>query len=411
MLGAEDMNPGGGPRLMALRRPGSGTPNRRPRRRSNRFYDWNFREPPSLAPVLQSSSTRMSRVPSITIKDIAREAGVSASTVSRVLNGTTPVASEKRVAVAQVVERLQYRPNAVAQVLARGNSRAIGVLRDDMGSVFWGQILRGVEEGLRGSCHHPVFAGMWHDSDARHAAERLLAQRVDGLIVVSAGRKPSDQVLNMLAQQLPLVGIGFTAPKMEERCIGVENLEGAYFATKHLVDLGHTRIAHITGTPRHAHATERLQGYLRALREAGLPHTNDLVVDGDFLEPAGISAVQTLLARGVRFTAIFAANDQMAAGARLALFQRGIRVPEDVSLVGFDDQPWAAYTSPPLTTVRQPMAEMGAAAVAALLRMLRGEKVQLPRFPTELIVRSSTAPPEAASVRIGDRRAVSLAAG
>jgi LacI family transcriptional regulator len=285
------------------------------------------------------------------------------------------------------------------------------VLRDDMGSVFWGQILRGVEEGLRGSRHHPVFAGMWHDSDARHAAERLLAQRVDGLIVVSAGRKPSDQVLNMLAQQVPLVGIGFTAPKLEERCMAVENLEGAYRATQHLIGLGHTRIAHITGTPRHAHATERYQGYVRALREAGLPQPPELVVEGDFLEGSGIAGVQTLLARGVRFTAIFAANDQMAAGARLALYRREMRVPEDVSLVGFDDQPWAAYTCPPLTTVRQPMAEMGTAAVAALLRMLRGEKVELSRIPTELIVRSSTTAPPAEGAREAVRRGASVAAG
>jgi LacI family transcriptional regulator len=173
----------------------------------------------------------------------------------------------------------------------------------------------------------------------------------------------------------------------------VENDQGGYEATRHLLDCGHTRIAHITGMPWHPDAVARREGYQRALLEAGLPLDPALVVEGDFEEPSGLEATEALLRRGVSFSAIFAGNDRMAYGAGLALLRRGLAVPRDVSLVGYDDLPSAAYAWPPLTTLRQPTVEMGQAAAQALVGELQGRGLTLPAFRTELVRRESTAPP------------------
>jgi len=166
---------------------------------------------------------------------------------------------------------------------------------------------------------------------------------------------------------------------------------GAAAATRHLLSLGHERIAHLAGPAGHQHATDRRDGYTRALVEAGRKVDPDLIVEGTFDERSGLEGTQALLARGTKLTAIFAANDPMACGALLALYRRGIRVPQDVSLVGFDDQPYSAYATPPLTTVRQPTLEMGAAAVKMLMAALAAESWRPPVFRTELVVRDSTA--------------------
>ncbi|HEX6737947.1 MAG TPA: LacI family DNA-binding transcriptional regulator [Vicinamibacteria bacterium] len=327
----------------------------------------------------------------ITIRDIARQAGVSPSTVSRVLNNSVPVADAKRQAVLDVVEAMGFRPNTVAQELARGHSQAIGVLPQGIANPFYSQVLKGVEQGLRGSGYYPLFASGEREPEEQEALEQLLAHRVDALILI--GGHLQDVDLARLAQRLPLVAVGRAIAGLEHRCMRVENGQGGYEATRHLLDCGHTRIAHITGLPRHPDAIARREGYERALREAGLPPDPALVIEGDFEEPSGLEAVERLLRTGVAFTAIFAGNDRMAYGAGLALLRRGLQVPRDVSLVGFDDQPSAAYAWPPLTTLRQPTVEMGLAAARALVDELQGRELVLPAFRTELVRRESTGPP------------------
>jgi LacI family transcriptional regulator len=332
----------------------------------------------------------MNKSKSITIHDIAAKAGVSASTVSRVLNGTTPVADDKRTAVLAAIERLNYRPNAVAQGLVRGKSSTIGVLTQDLASPFYGEIHRAVEQGLAGSGYHPLFAsGQWQVDHERAALDVLIKRRVDGIIVL--GGLIPDEHLHNIARQLPLVAVGRAVAGIEDRCLRIDNIEGAYKATRYLIEIGHTRIAHITGPLRHLDALNRQEGYRQALTDAGLVYDPQLVVEGTFDEQSGLLAIEMLLARAAMFTAIFAANDQMAQGARLALFRRGIRVPDDVSLIGFDDQPSSAFTTPPLTTMRQPTAEMGAAAAAAVLQLLQGHQHSLPTLSVELVIRESTA--------------------
>lgn len=339
-----------------------------------------------------------------TIRDIAGLAQVSPSTVSRVLNANARVSLAKRGAVLAAIEHSKYRPSIVAQWLARGKARAFGILTQDLGSELFGQVLKGVQEGLHGSGYTPIFAGAWQGEELAGAArgdepealELLLRSRVDALIAV--GRFP-EEPLQKVAGEIPFLSIGPTISGIEHRCVSIENSAGAYAATRHLTDLGHRRIVHIAGPAHHRHSAERLDGFERALADARCKVDARLVVAGDFGEDSGARIVEDLLGRRLSFTAVFTANDLMAFGAMQTLFRRSIRVPRDVSVVGFDDRPHAAHTTPGLTTVRQPMAEMGTAAVLALLRELRGEPLSLPRFSMPLIVRESTAKPPVAPPR------------
>lgn len=326
----------------------------------------------------------------ITIRDVAGHAGVSASTVSRVLNQTAQVAPDKKVAVHRAVQLLGYRPSVVAQELARGRSRAFGVLPQGISSPFYGRLMKGVEQGLRGSGYYPIFASGEQPAEESQAIDLFLSHRVDALILMG-GRLVDEEVVR-LAERMPLVAIGRSLRDLQHRCVRVENRAGGYKATRHLIDLGHTRIAHFTGLPWHADAIARRRGYEAALVDAGITLDPALIVEGDFEEQSGYTAVETLLEAGVPFTAVFTGNDQMACGAGLALFRRGLRVPQDVSIVGFDDQPHAAYTWPALTTMRQPAVDMGMAAARALLEELRGHGFVLPTFNTDLVLRDSTGP-------------------
>src|SRR5919109_1203680 len=211
----------------------------------------------------------MAKKKTITIDDIAHAAGVSPSTVSRVLNGTTPVTPDKRAAVLAVVDGLKYRPNLVAQGLARGRSTTVGVLTQDVASPFYGEILKGIEQGLRGSAYHPLFAsGNWRMEEEIEALEVLIGRQVDGLIVV--GGQIQDEHLRQVAEQTPLVAVGRSIGGMEDHCVQVENFQGSYAATHYLIDLGHRRIAHIMGISSHQDAIERREGYCRALLDADL---------------------------------------------------------------------------------------------------------------------------------------------
>ncbi len=334
----------------------------------------------------------------VTIYDIAYAANVSQSTVSRVLSGSTRVAADKRAAVLAAIEKLKYKPNIVAQGLARGTSSTVGVLTLSQASPYFGQILLGVERGLDSSGYHALIASVAGAADAGRALDMLLQCRVDALIVI--GEAIRDERLPGLADALPLVGVGPSMAELESRCLHADNVTGAFKVTRHLIDLGHRRIAHIMGPAHHRHAKDRRAGWEQALREAGIPIDPALVAAGTFDEASGANAATTLLERAPDLTAIFAANDQMAYGARLVLHRRGLRVPEDVSLAGVDDQPYSAFTTPPLTTVRQPTVEMGEAAVKAVLDALKAGRTDAPvvpvvpaALPTELVIRESTARP------------------
>jgi LacI family transcriptional regulator len=337
----------------------------------------------------------------VTIYDIAHLAKVSQSTVSRVLNGSARVAPERRAAVLAAVQQLRYKPNVVARGLARGRSSTFGVLTLDQASPFYGQIVTGIERGLRGTGYHALIASVSGSQDAGQALDLLLASRVDTLIIV--GEPVRDDRLVRIAHEIPVAAVGPSMRGIEDRCLHADNQAGAHAATWHLLSSGHTRIAYIGGRTGHRHTIDRLEGYRRALAEAGRTVDPSLLLDGAFDEDSGLRATEKLLASGTKFSAIFAANDPMAYGALLALHRRGLRVPQDVSVVGFDDQPHSAHTTPPLTTVRQPLLDMGAAAARLLIGALAGEPWRVPTFKTELVVRESTAPAAGSAARAPSR--------
>ena len=218
----------------------------------------------------------------------------------------------------------------------------------------------------------------------------LAAYRVAATIVVATQTLPEQ--LEEAARHMPLVLVNRSVEGLEDRCLTIDNVESARLATAHLIALGHRRIAYIAGPASNQDAAARRAGFEQALRENGLTLDPELVVTGNFTEASGQAALGALLERGASFSAVFAGNDQMAYGARLVLFERGLRVPEEVSLVGFDDLPVSTYTIPPLTTVRQPAFDMGVAAAKGVLGLLGGQPLTLPRFKGELIVRGSSGP-------------------
>lgn len=304
-----------------------------------------------------------------TLLDVARLAGVSAATVSRILNGTARVTEDKRQAVERAIERLQFRPNFAAQSLRSGVTRTIGVLTQELESPYFTRGARGIEDGLLGSHYAPIVVpGHWNPAEEFDRARLLIARRVDAMVILG-GNLQDEQVVDM-ARKLPIAITGRELQAPNVFSLHCDQVDGACRATRHLIELGHTRIAHISGPVAYPDAVDRRDGYMRAHSEAGLPVDPRLMVVGTYLETGGAEAMHRLLDAGHPFTAVFCANDQTLWGARQVLDARGLRVPHDISLVGFDDLPQSAYMTPALTTVHQPIYEMGRAAAHLLLAAL-----------------------------------------
>lgn len=331
-----------------------------------------------------------------TIYEIAEQAHVSPSTAARILSGRSRGSRRTREAVLLAADRLGYRVNLAAQSLSVGSSRGIGVLTPDVADPFFMEVLRGIERGLFESGTYPLIAdGHWQLGENRNALDLLLGHRVRALIL-AAKHEPQPKVFQ-LVEDLPLVLIGQRLSGLESRSLAIDNVAGAAEATRRLLRLGHRRIAYISGPPLHWHTADRLRGYREALAEEGLAMAPELVAAGNYDERSGYLAVDGLLKQGVPFTAVFASNDLMAYGARLALYEHGLAVPGDVSLVGFDDLPLSQYVTPPLTTMRQPAYTMGMDAARGVLAMLEGRAFEAPRYQAEWIARSSTAVPRVAA--------------
>jgi LacI family transcriptional regulator len=328
-----------------------------------------------------------------TMTDVARLAGVSVSTVSRILNGTARVSSDKRESVEAAVKKLQFRPNLSARSLRSGTTHTIGILTQNLESPYFTGGTKGIEQGLLGSGFAPlVVPGHWNRQEELDRARLLMARKVDAMIIL--GGSLADEQVVELAQRQPIAITGRQLDAPNVFSFHFDQVAGAQMATQHLIDLGHRRIAHIAGPSDHPDANERREGFFRAHREARLHVDPRLMVDGDYLEEGGLLAVRRLLKTKLRFTAIFCANDQTLWGARLALHEHGLEVPRDVSLVGFDDMPQCMYMTPPVTTVRQPIYDMGHAAACAVLRALQGPGIEIPALPPlALMVRGTTQHP------------------
>ncbi len=344
-------------------------------------------KPPASATPVKAPSDRGDRV--VTLEQVAELAGVSPSTVSRILNGTAAVSPVKQEAVQEAIRTLGFRPNPVARGLAGGRTLSVGVVTQVISSPFYGEALLGIERELERAGYMPIFvSGNWHEDDERKALQTLVSRRVDGVIVL-AGRIANQMLLD-LSNTVPMVVVGRQLEGPQLFSFSFDSRLGARLATRHLIELGHRQIAFVTGDLIHEDAVDRQNGYLDALQEAGIAPDPQLIVQSDFTEAGGMLAVGRLLSREVHFTALFCSNDQMAMGAALGLYRRNLRVPDDVSLVGFDDLILARYTMPPLTTVRQSVYDIGTEAATAMLDMLRGARPEARLPEPVLVVREST---------------------
>ena len=331
----------------------------------------------------------------ITITDVATRAGVSKTTVSRVLNGKGELDAATAARVRQVIAELGYVPKAGAVGLARGRTRVIGMLLPSLVWPWIGEVLQGTVDVVESAGYGlMVFTCTQGDQSMRRFASQVSAKSFDGLLVIEP-EGTLDYINSLHEQGLPVVLIDDREHRPRFPSVVTTNRAGGASAAEHLLSLGRSKAAMITGETRFGCVRERLAGFRTRLAEAGHPLDPRLVQGADFTFEGGLRATTRLLQTGVEFDSVFAHNDLSAAGALQALAEAKLRVPQDVAVVGFDDVPLAAYTNPSLSTVRQPMRTMGEAAARLLMSHLDGGE-QLPDephiVPTELVVRGSSHP-------------------
>jgi LacI family transcriptional regulator, galactose operon repressor len=335
----------------------------------------------------------------MTIREIADLAGVSIATVSRVLNGRDDVADETRDAVRRVIREHGYTANRNARGLSAGRTGMVGVLVPLVFPAYFAEILAGAAEALYEQEMRVVLSPTQHE----HAREVSLLDRLmhggatDGALIVLPGES-SEELERALDAGYPFVVVDPLMP-LDDRIpsVSAAHMSGADQAMRHLLSLGHRHIGAITGPPGWVATEDRRRGYRAALAAAGIPFDPALEVEADFEITDGEEAAQALLGSRNPPTAVFAFNDNIAIGTMRAARDRGLRIPEDLSIVGFDDVEHASIVTPSLTTVRQPLAEMGRTAVSLLVRLLEHQSVETLsiQLATRLVVRESTAPPHA----------------
>ncbi len=308
----------------------------------------------------------------VTIQDVASRAGVSNQTVSRVINHRPDVADETRRRVWQVIQELGYRPSAIARGLISNRTYTLGLVTSDFADSFFIQVIVGAEAEAR---KHGYFFMLC--STERNPADepeylRLLTERhVDGVLFARPStEQESDHIVWLIQQEVPLVTTAYHGTNRQWTVVDVDNVDGGCQATRCLIEAGHDQIGMIGGPPGWKSVHDRREGYRQALASAGLPFNPAYLVYGDWSHRSGYEAMQRLLRQAPHLTAAFVQNDRMAIGAMRALREAGRRIPDDFSVVGYDDVPEAAYSAPPLTTIRQPMQEVGQIATRLLIQAI-----------------------------------------
>ena len=330
-----------------------------------------------------------------TITDVSKKAGVSRSTVSRLIAGNGYVSEEARKAVEAAILELGYRPNTMARGLRSNRSNIIGGVVVNVSSPFYAQMIGGMQETARGAGKSIIVASGYADRDEEaRAIIELVDRACDGLILYLENAL-RDDVLEILARsRIPVVTVGGNECPPARARVGIDNFTGGLVGMRLLLTEGHRQIIYLSGGTIYRDTHERLRGIDAALAEFGLTRDDILVEHGSFSESFGQEATARLLAEHPGTTAIFAGDDDVAAGSLLALKAAGKRVPEDISLLGFDDNFHARHLTPGLTTVRQPVGEAGRVATRLLLSILDGEPPADPviTIPTELVMRQSVGP-------------------
>lgn len=327
-----------------------------------------------------------------TIYQVSELAGVSLATVSRVMNGSSKVSDKTRKKVEDAMNTLGYRPNSIAQSLASSRSNSVGVLIPELTGPFFGHLMAGTESVLRAANKHVIFT-TGHSDEAleKDGIEFLMSRNCDALIVhVEA---VSDEYLIELAKgPVPIVIMNRYIDEISDRCIYLDNKIGGFLAAKLLIEKGHTDIAYISGPETKEDSNDRLFGHKAALEEAGLEFDEDLLYIGKFVQESGSLGLADLLHRGKSFTALICGNDEMASGAMAMARKLNLQLPQDLSIVGFDNIIYASYLYPTLTTINYPvsqMAEMAAELVMQLVYQKQNEQIKH-QFTPKLVERNST---------------------
>ena len=329
----------------------------------------------------------------LVMADVAVRAGVSHQTVSRVINGHPSVAPLTRERVQQAITELGYRPNLAARALVTGSTRTIGLVTVKINQYGPAQTMLGLEKAAR-AAGYSVSVSILDDASAdamREAVDRFVAQSVDAIVAL-ATYDDAAEAMHSIDAPVPLVAVQVGGAE-DHPGVGVDQESGARLATRHLLALGHRTVHHVGGPADSQEARGRMAGWRSELVAAGAPVPQ--ILRGDWTPSSGYAAGRTLAARiraGEDITAVFIANDQMALGLLAALHEEGLEIPEDLSVVGFDDLPEAPYFTPPLTTVRQDFAELGRRGVQLVLARLEGETLHAEPVPAPLVVRASTGP-------------------
>jgi DNA-binding LacI/PurR family transcriptional regulator len=330
-----------------------------------------------------------------TIREIAKEAGVSVGTVSNVLNDPAVVSPETRERVLEVVRAHNYRPSDIARGLATGRTRTYGLIVSSLFNPFTGGLVQGATEAARDlGCSLLVASATYDGRDVPEQVDALVRKWVDGIFLASQPL-PLEIYGQLRFGSTPVVIMDHHGDGSLRNVVGLVGFDwrsAGYQATKHLIDIGHRRIGYVGGIPQRSSTVEREEGYRAALAEAGIQYDPRIHCAGNYLTDSGCHCTKALLSRAEPPTAITLANDMMALGAYQAAAELGMRIPEDVSIVGIDDNFFVAYAAPPLTTVHVPTLELGRLGMRILAEAGRDErKLRHEVLPTELVIRQSSA--------------------
>jgi len=328
----------------------------------------------------------------VTIKDIARRAGVNPSVVSRALNNKYGVKKSTKELIVQIAEDLGYYPNTAARRLVTRKSGMIGIMMADISEPFYSQIIKGMEYAASKTGYTLLFSNSYENLEQADALRKMIvAESVDGLVIVGSNTQEKNFTKILLEHEIPFVLIERNFSKQKFNCLYIDNIEGGYMASKYLIKKGHRRIAHVAGNPQNQVTLDRIEGYKKALYDSDLSYDKDLIFYGNYLCQDGYEAMKKVLLHYPDCTAVFAANDSMAYGVLHAINESGLVVPKDLAVIGFDNLEFSAFTNPPLTTVGQPRYEMGKKSVEILTDVLEGRQENGLSYclPFELIIRNS----------------------
>ena len=325
-----------------------------------------------------------------TLRDVARLAGVSHQTVSRVINGSEDVLPETRAIVESAIEQMGYRPNAIARSMARGQTHTLACISPNLTDYTFASVIEGAEVEARQHDYFMLSSSASDPQAFRALVDELVGhRRVDGLIVINPY---ADERFQYIPKDFPLVFVGASAHEKNICSVSLDDEKVAYEATRHLITLGHTKIALVTGPMEEDCSQDRTEGYQRALQEAGIAFDKTMVIEGDWSASSGQNALLSFVEQGRVPSAVFAQNDRMAMGVLRAARDINLKVPSQLAVIGVDDMPLSSYFDPPLTTMRQDMPRIGQEATRMLLDIIKKKSTAMRdlKLPAELVIRWST---------------------